>query len=353
MRAKVLWSILCGSLFLAGGNSSAQETLNFEAFQSGNWRATAHFQRNDESFSHCSMNASYNSGTSLFFAIDKELKWRIGFANQKWNLKAGQRYDIAYVIDNFPVNTSSAIAINDDFAIAELPATSDIFQQFRVGRMFVVREGNGFLRFSLNGTSRALSSLLACANEGKLRTASDYRAFGSTRQAVAPPAPAQGVTAEEKLEATQFVANILSTGELRDYKILTSSETNKPSMPDIVRTAAVAWSAPSSFGVLHIVPNGANNVDTLVGGVIGSDAEACKGTFASGKIPDADLPTMRRVFTTCSTDNKDTSHIEYIFVPRSNGSVYRFGTATLFSGDKPKVENQGLREALKKAAFNN
>lgn len=353
MRAKVLWSSLCAGFLLTSVGASAQETLTFEAFQSGNWRGSTHFQKTNESFSHCSMSASYKSGISLFFAIDKELKWRIGFANEKWNLKTGQSYDIAYVIDNFPVNTSSAVAISSKFAIAELPATSQVFHQFRIGRMFVVREGNGFLRFSLDGTSRALSSLLACANEGKLRTASDYRPFGGTHQAAAPTAPSQSSSAEEKLEATQFVANVLSTGELRDYKILTSSETNKPDMPDIVRTAAVVWSAPSSLGMLHIIPNGAGNIDTLVGGVIGSDAEACKGTFASGKIPDADLPKVRRVFTTCSTENKDSNHIEYIFVPRPNGSVYRFGTATIASGETPKTDGQGLREALKKAVFNN
>lgn len=356
VNAKIGLTAACLSIPFLSSQCFSQENQTFEAFRSGNWRGSVHFSKSNERFSHCTMNASYKSGISVFFAIDNEFKWRIGFSSEKWNLKVGHNYNIAYVVDNYPVNWTSARAVSDEFVIAELPATSQVFQQFRAGHQLIVKEGDNLLRFSLNGTARALSSLLECANEGKLRTASDFRAPGTSQQALTPPArqPSPSiVSAEEKLEATQVVANILSTGELRDYKLMTSSEVSNPSTPEIVRTAAVAWKASSSIGVLHIIPNSAANIDTLVAGVIGGDAEACKGTFASGKIPDAEMTSIRRVFTTCQTDGKSSNHIEYIFVPRQNGSTYRFGTATFLSGDAPKKENSSLREAIKKAVFDN
>jgi len=354
MKASVLVAVACAG-YLACATGAKAEPLSFHAFRSGNWQATVHFNEKDQTFSHCAMNASYKSGTSVFFAIDRQMKWRIGFSNDSWNLIPKENYAISYVIDSFPVNTASARAYNKTLAIAELPATSQVFQQFRVGRMLVVRAGDALFNFALEGTSRALSNLLDCATAGKLRTAADYRTGGSSRAADAAANTDRRVSqehsAEEKLEATQLVANLLSTGELRDSRILTSSEIAKADMPDFVRTAAVAWTGPSSLGVLHVVPDGAGNIDTLVANVIGGDAGACKGTFASGKIPDAELPKVRRVFTTCSGDSKNSSHIEYIYVPRPNGSVYRFTIVALFFDGTPKHESSGLREAIKKAAF--
>jgi len=340
MKYLLVASALAATLFSAP--AAANELVREERFHAGNWRGTSHWTA-DRNFSHCSMYAAYKSGISVFFAIDAGFKWRIGFQHARWSLTPGAKYSISYAIDHFPTNVARAEAATTDFAIAELPATSQIFQQFRIGRMLIVNAEGETMTFSLGGTSRALAELLECAKEGKTRVA-----------AVAPRSKRPGpfstqddrAALEEKLEATRVVANLLSRSEFRDYKLMSSQEMSDPDAPEFVRTAAVAWRAPGTLGVLHVVaPNG--SIDDMVAATISEDAAACKGTFASGKVPDPEISSIRRAFSICK-DSKDVNgSMSYIFVPRKNGTVYKFGTFSLDQVEESRPEDRKLREALK------
>jgi hypothetical protein len=361
MRAGAL---ALGVTVLAGTGALAQSgTFKSGEFASGNWTGGAYYFNSNGRFSHCAMQVSYRSGIIMLFAIDSGYQWRMGFINDKWSLEPGRNYNVAYTIDGNRTNNISARANDRTFVIAELPATSNVFNQFRQGRLLVVfSEGERF-EFQLTGTSRGLSELLQCVRNNINRVESVSRRDDPPPPRNDPPPPRnpppanppQDTTSvDERLEATRLVANMLATPDLRDYRLLTSSELSDPNVPqEFFRRAEVAWRGPGSIGALHVDPrpSSSTTLDGLVASVIGGDAGACRGSFASGKVPDNELPASRRVITSCR-DSDQTTSIEYIFVQRPNGAIYRFATFHFNNNVQPN-DSSPMRNALREVIYRN
>src|SRR2546421_12852888 len=61
----------------------------------GNWHGGAYTNDKNGSFSHCAAGASYQSGIYFVVSVGEEYSWGIGFANENWQLKAGD--DVLYI----------------------------------------------------------------------------------------------------------------------------------------------------------------------------------------------------------------------------------------------------------------
>lgn len=341
---------------------AAQPTIGPKhPFKIGNWSGGSHFYASG-GFSHCSLMTIYRSGIFVMFAIDQAFKWRIGFASPTWNMAVGQTYNISYVIDQYAPNVVSARAALNSFAIAELQPNAAVFQQFRLGRMLTVQGGGEIYQFRLDGTAKALTALLDCAKDNMGIARAPVQPVRSSPPAAplpaAAPAPtpvADVVTAEEKLDATRLVANMLSSGQLREFKLMSLAELSDPTLPAFIKTADVAWKAPGTIGVLNIVHNPKRlSLDEMAAITMGGDAASCKGRFMSGKLPDAELPAIRRQFTSCQ-DGQQTIYLEYIFVPRPDGSALRFGTFSsgTIATEKAQEPDNRLRNAVQEVVFRN
>jgi len=314
----------------------------------GNWSGGAYLNRKTNEFAYCGMFASYKSGIGVHFAIDNDEEWRIGFNAQKFQFRAGNSYSIAYTIDGSSASVLTGVAKDTNFIVVELPSKSALFDQFRSGNMLTVSVAGSIHQFRLEGTSKALAVLLDCAR--------NYSPAGrEARRDVrpsAPPPPNQTsgtVTANDRLDATRFVANLFSRTDFRNYRFMSSDELSDKTLPDVVRSADVAWIAPQAIGLLHIFSTQTTSIDDQVSSALAGDAKACNGRFASGKVSDEDDSNFKRLYTICD-DKSKSFNIEYLFLPRKNGLAYRFGTMVFGRADQAP-DNKDLREALKKAAF--
>lgn len=311
----------------------------------GNWRIGAYTFDNTGGFSHCAASATYRSGISMVFALSGNHTWRIGWTHPNWVLTKGQRLDIALHVDGGPANWVTAVAVSQTIAYAELPANAALFDLFRRGyHLTVTAQGNRY-EFNLEGTYAALTELGAC-----------IAAYGSAGQppnapagtapppivgakqpppiigpAASPSAPqpaaaAASLTAEQRLEATTLVANLLSQSDLAGFRILTARQLQEMNSPTLA-SWHVVWQAENVLGALRIVPpHMAASAAVISSAMIGDDSRLCgNGQFASGSTPDDKSRGTTRLFTACKT-GKFAWETHYIVVPRDEGGFYLFAT---------------------------
>jgi len=286
------------------------------------WQLAA-YERTNIGFTHCGMYVGYRSGIFMHFSIFKNYGWQVGWSHSSWNLTPGQQVNIALFVDGAGPTNLTAIARNQTFATADLPATAGVFDLMRKGfQMTVLAQGNQY-QFNLDGTYAALTELVSCVNRFV--------------QPARPPAPIVGaanspqtsipsLTAEQRLKATTLVANLLSQGDLAGYRILSAKDVEELKIPELA-TWHVAWRAEDVFGVMKIIPaSAAQSASTISTALISDDSRGCgAGKFASGTNPDDKSPGTVRSFTACKTD-KLSYEIHYIIVPRDDGGFYLFGT---------------------------
>ena len=296
----------------------------------GNWRVSAYAADNSAVFSHCAMYSQYNSGIIMMFVLSANGTWRVAWGHPSWKLARNQRVDIALSIDGSAPYWVTAVADGGPVAYAELPPTVALFDRFRNGyHLTVTTQGNRY-DFNLTGTYAALTDLGQCVVQ--YRTAGTRPANpppmmgGAQPAATLRPSTANGLTAEERLEATTLVANLLARGELGKYRILSEREVQASERTQLAAWHVV-WYADHLMGGLRIYPKGtADSASALAGRVIGADGQNCGGgQFVSGMTPDDKGRGTTRLFTACKTD-KFAEETHYIIVPREEGGFYFFGT---------------------------
>ncbi|WP_346906558.1 hypothetical protein [uncultured Roseibium sp.] len=135
----------------------------------GNWNGGAYTHTQTGEFSHCAASANYKSGVTLVFAINRDLTWALGLANDSWKLTEGDTYPVQYRLDRGKTYEGTATAIAPNQVKIQLPGDDSLFNRFRRGNMLTIVAANQTMRFSLNQTSKMLSSLFNCAKHWRNR----------------------------------------------------------------------------------------------------------------------------------------------------------------------------------------
>jgi hypothetical protein len=313
------------------------------------WDINAFKSDSTGKFSHCAMSAPYKSGITMYFSVSGDFTWRVGWSHPAWQFKEGQSVDISvYVDDTGPFNLK-ATAIGKDMALAELPARSSVFDLMRKGyRMMVYAAGNKY-GFNLDGTYAALTEILNCASR-HTRVASAPQTPSTPPPTLVPNSASRAatVTAEQRLEATKVVANILAQGDMTGFKLLTSREISELNS-EYVSKSDVVWRADGVFGTLRIIPKSAGiTAKEIATAVVADDLKNCKGQSVSGSTKDERNPAIVRMFTGCQ-DGKETYEYRYTVVPVDDDAFYLFATGARSNAGKAseaaKVEVL-LREAV-------
>ena len=151
-----------------------------------------------------------------------------------------------------------------------------------------------------------------------------------------------------QLEAVELASNFLIRAQLHNARILSRSET-----PAELASFGAEWKSEEAIGLVRIIPPEpeVKGLD-VAATVIGNDAKACKGKFASGRMSDlVDSEVVFRGFASC--DDSDGSRVaQYFIVPRPKGGFVIFSVAsnmkTQEERDVTKEENLG---GFRKAAF--
>lgn len=310
--------------------------------QYGNWTGSAY--TDETRFSHCALSASYKSGISVHFAIDRDYLWRIGFSHEEWQLKPGDVYDVRYRIDRRRAIDAKAEVINETFMMAELIAKDYIFDQFRRGNTLNITIGDSDYAFSLKGTSRALSGLLRCVDQYI-----DYRPPARAARAPDPQPrqeePASDIEApspQDMLAATRFIVNMFAASEFAGYELLDQATMAEPDSPNFFRTAAVGWTTSSIVGTVHVFDAAKYAAPDILAELFAIDARGCPGSFASGSKKSTINAAVLSGFTACKHEGAYKFYTDYLAFPQSGNKLYLISSMQF---DQTEVD-QSVSEAL-------
>lgn len=297
-----------------------------DSFRSGSWGGGAYTNDQTGSFSHCAIEASYNSGITLIFALDSTFQWRLGFYNPNWRLTPGARYPVHFRIDRGSLHQGTAVAISGQAVKMELSPTTRLFQRFRHGYVLRVAAAGKSLNFNLTGTSVALNHLLSCTEHHVLQA----KAADSANPFVSVPMTSQKTHTKALInEATVLTANLLARSGISGFSILPEGN-----VPASLSYADVVWVAHGVVGTANVLPGLPNmKPSKIASSIAGGAASACEGQFASGPLPTT-TPLGTMTFGACKTSNGTV--IAYYFVlPRSAGGYYVLATVSVGQNTTP------------------
>ncbi len=306
----------------------------------GNWLLGAYSNDQTGQFSHCAMSASYNSGITMLFAVNRTFGWSLGFADPAWKLSIGSTYTLKLSIDGGAPIRAEAHALTDQVVEVPLLDNSALFELFRHGYELRVVAADQTFTFNLTGTAQGLSVLLNCTQQ---HLVSAQPSLNRDPFASASPPTHDLDRAWLKAEATTLIANVLSKATITGFHILTPGE-----VPSAWAHTDVVWAAPGVLGALTILtPEAHPTAASIRSGYLSSDAGACKGKFASGISSDA--PTMQqtsvRLFTACEEGAKGWT-VFYTAMPRPSGGYYLFDAFGLgANAPQPKSADTDIHEA--------
>jgi hypothetical protein len=161
-----------------------------------------------------------------------------------------------------------------------------------------------------------------------------------------PSAPAQTtssavVSADQRLEATKLVANILAQGEMTGFRILSTREVVELKSA-YFSGSDVVWRAEGVIGTLRIIPKGEGvTARTIATAVVADDLTNCTGQTVSGSTKDERSTEVIRMFTGCQ-DGSQTTENRYTVVPLQDGFFYLFATGSISSAGE---KNNGAAKA--------
>src|SRR5215217_1389283 len=90
------------------------EAATMENFRVNQWFAGSYSNDSTKKFSHCAAAASYNSGVSMLFTINRNYFWSLGFAHPAWDLTPGAKFPIQFTVDGSAPLSGQAVAISKE-----------------------------------------------------------------------------------------------------------------------------------------------------------------------------------------------------------------------------------------------
>ena len=313
--------------------SAAMAKGPFGSIKVGNWSGGAYTNDDTGAFGSCVASASYKSGISLAVAVTAQLGWGLSFMHPNWRMQVGQTFPIVLTFDGgSPFNvTGRAIAYNH--VLVPMPDNSSLISEFRKARRMSAYAQSQLFQFDLNGTSSLLVSLVNCVrtvNAQGLSAAGDFTFRKQAPVAQAPPPPPTGsslspesappVSPDYQIEAIELASNFLIKSQLRNPLVVPRAET-----PVELASYGAAWKSDEANGFVRIIPTSPGVTGLEVAAtVIGNDAKACKGTFASGRKSElVDSDVVFRGFAKCD-DTNGSKLAEYFILPRQKGGFVMF-----------------------------
>lgn len=330
MIKKIVGTVAFG-LSLAMLASSAQA---YKINVSG-WKGGSYNSKSTGRFSHCVVSARYKRGDRLLLSINRKYIFSLGIADKRWNLRKGAKYSVTLRVDRRKRFVRTAVAVSTRQLVIRINDRATFFRMVKSGRTLYI-DANGLDRgYSLRGTSRALNATLRCV-KNKLRYASDDgydqprrvdqprsiyepkgvegrtkgletrrtktrpQQFASVNRRKLPQKRRKAASGLSDQKALIHAINLLSDAGISGYKLLEKNPFKNAGYQ-------VAWRySKGRRGALATFKNRKKDfVDTQTSKLLGSDAKACKGQFASGfRKSDASKKWAgRRLFTVCSNSS--------------------------------------------------
>lgn len=305
----------------------------------GTWKGGIYINDKTGEFSHCAVSANYKSGITLLFSVTRTTNWQVGFSKKSWKLKVGNKFNVRYQVDRHKVFRGTARAATKKLAIIKLPATAQLFNQMRRGRVLLVKAGDDLLKFNLTGTKKMLSRLLRCAKRNKHLVVNrslssnstgsgDDNPFSSgsntTKAQNPPPAKRRVISAAHRQEAHEWFRNTLANN-LASSGVAHRVVKNEGKAKRLYKKYAIVWRVGNRTGIvgsLRIIST--RQPSALSNRVLANEARICKGDFASKFLKDDVVSSnpIVRLMTSCNLSGGKQWNAYYALGERPRGGSY-------------------------------
>ena len=335
-----------GGVLIAVGAAHAAGPLR--SFQFGLWSGGAWTNDQTGAFSHCAASVPYQSGITMFAAVNRSYSWSLGFGDPRWTLAPKTQIPIELHFDAGPAFNVFGTVIAPMLVEVPMPDNSKLINTFRYSaQMSALAQGQVFT-FNLTGTSRIMVQLVNCV---RTALALENGQPGSN-VAAAPPQPAAplqspAVTQEAQVEAMQLATNFLLAARLSSARVITRSE-----MPAELSSFGSAWKADDGLGGVKIfLPRPGLTGLEIASDLIGTDAQTCKGKFASARSSElVDSDVVFRASSSCAETENDR-WAQYFIAPRSKGGFVAFMVLAVTTAERQANEESEKVGVFKKAAL--
>lgn len=317
----------------------------------GNWHGGSYTDDKTGEFSHCVVNAYYNSGITFFVAVSNNYSWRLGFSHKDWKLNIGQNVPIDLTFDGSVPYRLYATATQYNLILVEMPTTTDIIKRFRAAQIMTAFANGVVYRFVLTNTTIVLPALVQCVHD-------NMEVSSPTNALNAPPVPQQpGVVSsvpdsssspDLRDEALELATNFILGANIANAKVVGRGDT-----PVTYASFGADWKGSGVAGSVKIVTGNPSmkGVD-VAASIVAGDAQVCQGKFASGRSSELiNSDVVFRGFSSCS-DTSGEITAEYFIVPRKKGRFVVFSILTNASTPNSSVNTQPERvNEFEKAAL--
>jgi hypothetical protein len=117
------------SLFLAAG--AAYAAGPFRPFQMGLWSGGAWTNDQTGAFSHCAASVPYQSGVTMFAAVNRSYSWSLSFGDPRWTLALKTQIPIELHFDAGPAFNVFGTVIAPMLVEVPMPDNSKLINTFR------------------------------------------------------------------------------------------------------------------------------------------------------------------------------------------------------------------------------
>ncbi len=337
MQVKSLLFLSIIILIILTNSSYAKEEYTFVT---GNWLGKSHFKKNGR-FKSCTMSAKYQSGTEIYFVINQNLGWALGFNNSDLNLNTGERNQAKLQIDENPERIVQTQNLSKNGFYILFNKKQKLLDELKQGRQLVIRMPGLKANYELKGTAKAIPNLVGCAvaRSNLIKTLNESVTSSSEQQNYSSQENSE--TAEKKPElknneeeiigkrqkAIEYVERLLQNRGISGYKIIASNK-------HPIRGYDVMWHTSSQDlgGIQFIKSKNDQSIDKLAGNIIGNDAAFCEGEFASAKklIDNNQTNNTRNISIVCRRQN-DSYEIQYFIFKRKDGVYVKIAQKTVLS----------------------
>ncbi len=242
----------------------------------GDWTGGA-YQSESGRFSHCSVSASYRSGTVLALTINADYQFLIVLGNASWQLPTGSRYDVVLSIDGRNLGRYNGETFNNSYLSITLGNDADAYQRLRKGREMKVAAARQNLFFDLTGTAQALSTVLACVERAN-SLASPSNPFAAPGQREASTNPFADNNTSSASSEQELVQGLLLASGFSDIQFTDPDGTG-------FSEAGYTWIADDYAGALYVYDTPNADLDQVVNTLLGGIATECTAGFASKPLP--------------------------------------------------------------------
>jgi hypothetical protein len=316
-------------------------------FQLGLWSGGAWTNDETGTFSHCAASVGYNGGITMVALIDRSFGWALGFTSQGWSLAPNTQMPVQLRFDGGPVFNVVAIVLQPKLVKIPMPNNSRLINTFRFALQMTATAQSQSSLFNLTNTSKLMVQLADCVRTSLALENGQPFGAPATGTDLRAPGGSANPTQDARLEETQLATNFLLAARLPGAQLLARAD-----VPAQLASYGAVWKADGAAGAVRIYPPQPKLTGLdLASQIIATDAQSCKGKFASARYSElVDNDVVVRAVTSC-LDSEREAEVQYFVAPHPRGGFVSFSVLAATASDRQSVSSDQKVDVFKKAAL--